>query len=189
MESMLSGLVGSTTRIKLLVRLFANPKSSSYLRALSDEFGVSTNSVREELNRLNKAKLLKSKKSGREIHYQADPSHPLFSELRSMVQKVLGIDHVVKNLVGRLGHLNKAILIDDYAIGRDSGIIDLVLVGEIESDNLHELVVKTERYIKRKIRTLSLSLEEYNRMRPMLEQRPFLLLWQATETNDDDPTD
>ena len=49
-----------------------------------------------------------------------------------MVGKVMGIDHVIDDLAGRLGDLERAYLIDDYAEGKDSGIIDLVLVGNID---------------------------------------------------------
>ena len=37
----------------------------------------------------------------------------MFPELKSMVGKVMGIDHVIDDLAGRLGDLEKAYLIDD----------------------------------------------------------------------------
>jgi predicted transcriptional regulator len=179
MENLLTGLISSKTRIKLLVRLFFNPQTRSYLRELAKEFDVSTNAVREELNQLKKTKLLKSEKSGRQVFYMANTEHSLFPELRSMVSKVMGIDQVIDSIVQRLGNLEKAYLIGDYAEGKDTGIIDLVLVGEIDHYHLNDLIVKTERYIKRKIRTLSLSRAEYDEMLPGLRSRPRLLIWKA----------
>ena len=55
---MLDSLVKSKTRIKLLLIFFINPETRAYLWELAKEFGESTNSVRLELNRLTKAKLL-----------------------------------------------------------------------------------------------------------------------------------
>ncbi len=179
MENLLTGLISSKTRIKLLVRLFFNPQTRSYLRELAKEFDVSTNAVREELNQLKKTKLLKSEKSGRQVFYRANTEHSLFPELKSMVSKVMGIDQVIDSIVQRLGNLEKAYLIGDYAEGKDTGIIDLVLVGEIDHYHLNDLIVKTERYIKRKIRTLSLSRAEYDEMLPGLRSRPRLLIWKA----------
>ena len=95
MENLFTGLISSKTRIKLLVRFFFNPSSRSYLRELANEFNVSTNSVREELNQLTKTELLTSQKSGRQVFYKANKEHPLFPELKSMVSKVMGIDQVV----------------------------------------------------------------------------------------------
>jgi hypothetical protein len=96
-----------------------------------------------------------------------------------MVSKVMGIDQVIDGIVYRLGDLEKAYLIDDYAEGKDTGIIDLLLVGNINQYHLNDLSRKTERYIKRKIRSLVVTRDEYNDLRPMLENRARLLLWEA----------
>jgi len=161
------------------MRLFFNPEAQSYLRELAKEFNVSTNSVREELNQLTKTKLLKSQKDGRQVYYKANIEQPLFPELKSIVSKVMGIDQVIDGIVNRLGELEKAYVIDDYAEGKDMGIIDLLLVGNIDYYHLNDLSRKTERYVNRKIRTLVLSQEEYNNFLPELAKHPHILIWKA----------
>jgi len=155
-----------------------NPGTHSYLRELAKEFNVSTNSVREELNQLTKTELLKTEKNGRQVHYRANESHPLFPELKSMVSKVIGIDQVIDGIVNRLGDLEFSYLIDDYAEGKDSGIIDLVLVGNIDQNQLADLSRKTERYIKRKIRSLVLTRAEFMDFEVKLKKRSHVLLWE-----------
>ena len=95
MNSLFSGLITSKTKIRILMRLFLNPQQDAYLRELSDEFMVSPSQVREELQHLSMAGILTSKKNGRQIHYQANPKHPLFAELHSMVKKALGMDKIL----------------------------------------------------------------------------------------------
>ncbi|MGD8801013.1 MAG: winged helix-turn-helix domain-containing protein, partial [Desulfobacterales bacterium] len=129
--NLFEGLISSKTRVKLITRLFYNPQTRSYLRELAKEFNVSTNSVREELNQLKRTHLLRSQKDGRQIYYMANEEHPLYQDLKSMVSKVMGIDKVVDGIVSRLGNLEKAYLIDDYAEGKDTGVIDLLLVGNV----------------------------------------------------------
>jgi len=177
MENLFQGLIASKTRIKLLTRFFFNPLTKSYLRELAKEFSLSTNSVREELNQLTKTQLLVSERKGRQVLYGANTSHPLFPELKSMVGKVMGIDRVIDSIVTRLGNLQEAYLIDDYAEGKDTGIIDLLLVGDIDAYHLNDLTRKTERYIKRKIRSLVLTSEEYQDMTSRLKNRPKILIW------------
>jgi len=181
MNNLFAGLIGSKTRIKLLTRFFFNPETMSYLRELSKEFKVSTNAVREELNQLTKTDLLKSHKSGRQVYYKANTEHPLFPELKSIVSKVMGIDQVIDGIVSRLGDLKAAYLIDDYAEGKDTGIIDLLLVGDINQYHLNDLSRKTERYIKRKIRSLVLSRDEYNNFLPELHNRPNIMIWESNK--------
>ena len=179
MDNLFTGLISSKTRIKLLVRFFFNPQTQSYLRQLAKEFNVSTNSVREELNQLTETKLLKSQKSGRQVFYTANTKHPLFSDLKSMVSKVMGVDQVIDGIVNQLGDLEAAYVIDDYAEGKDTGIIDLVLVGEVDKNHLNYLVDRTEHYIKRKIRPLVLSRQEFETLLPELKGRPQVLVWEA----------
>jgi len=179
LDNLLSGLISSKTRVKILMRFFLNPQARSYLRELAKEFNISTNAVREELNQLTSTQLLKAEKSGRQIFYSANSEHALFPELRSIVTKVMGIDQVIDGIVHRLGNLEKAYLIADYAEGKDTGIIDLVVVGNLNTHHLNDLSRKTERYIGRKIRTLVLSREELVDFAPKLRSLPHVLLWGA----------
>ena len=98
-----------------------------------------------------------------------------------MVAKVMGVDQVLDSIVTRLGDLEEAYLIDDYAEGKDTGILDLVLVGDIDPYHLNDLSRKTERYIKRKIRPLVVNRNEYKELLPKLKDRPRLLIWQAPD--------
>jgi len=179
MTSIFSGLITSKTRIKILMRLFLNPKQNAYLRELATEFNASPSQVREELRQLSDAGFLESHKNGRQIQYNANQKHPLFHELQSMVRKALGMDRILESILDRLGKLEEAYLIDDYAEGKDTGIIDLVLVGNIDQGNLLDLVHKTERYIDRKIRTLVLDSSEWQKFKYTLTKRPLLKIWDS----------
>lgn len=177
MQTPFSGLITSKMRVRILMRLFLNPERHAYLRELAGEFDVSPSQVREELRKLSEAGLIRGRKSGRQTLYCANERHGLFPELHSMVRKALGMDQILESIIVRLGNLERALLIDDYAEGRDTGLIDLVLVGDISQANLADLVRKTEAYIGRKIRTLVLTEGEYERMQPTFAERPTLLLW------------
>ena len=183
MQTLFSGLITSKTRIKILMRLFLNPEGQAYLRELADDFQLSPSQVKEELDQLQDSKLLVSHKAGRQILFSANTTHPIFKELHSMVKKALGMDEIIESIVKRLGNLEQAMLIDDYAIGKDTGIIDLVLIGDIDTTNLLDLTAKTERYIERKIRTLVMTRGEYERHQEILKGRPQFLLWQKDQEN------
>ena len=101
------------------MRFFLNPKSRSYLRELAKEFGVSTNTVREELNQLTRTDFLRSRRTGAASSTVRTATCPV-PRLRSMVQKVMGIDQVIDGIVQRLGNL-RAFLIADYAEGKTLG--------------------------------------------------------------------
>lgn len=176
-QNIFGGLITSRTRIEILMRLFLNPLRKAYLRQLSAETGVSPSLIRAELQQLEESGLLKKERSGRQVLFCANTEHALFPELNSMVRKALGMDHILESIVERLGSLEAAWLIDDYAEGRDTGIIDLLLVGHLDQENLPVLVAKAEKYLQRKIRTLVMTGDERESVNAILESRPSLQLW------------
>jgi hypothetical protein len=161
----------------MLLKFFSNKKNTAYLRSLATEFGESTNSIRVELNNLSDAGYLTSAENGRTIEYQANTKHPLYPELKSLTHKYLGLDKIAENVVQKLGKVYLAFLTGDYANGKDTGIIDLVVVGEIDRKKLRGLCLKAEKLIKRKIRTLVLTLEEFEGYKGTLEVERALWLW------------
>ncbi|HWP95234.1 MAG TPA: ArsR family transcriptional regulator [Syntrophomonadaceae bacterium] len=177
---MLDSLITSKTRLKLLLKFFLNPETSSHLRALAAEFGESTNAVRVELNRLTNAGLLETNQNGRSIDYKVNKKHTLFPEINSIVKKYLGIDEIIESIVKQLGNVQLALITGDYAQGIDSGLIDLVLVGEIDKVFLDQLVDKSEAIIKRKIRTLVLSPDDFDLLKDKLEKDNALPVWNQT---------
>lgn len=177
---MLDSIITSKTRIQLLLRFFMNSERQAYLRELSTELGESSNGVRVELERLEKAKLLESVSNGRTKSYQANKAHPLFADIQSIVKKTLGIDKLIEDVVIKLGDVKMAFITGDYARGIDSGIIDLVIVGEIRRDFLDLLVQKTEVEIgNRKIRALVLTEAEFEKLFATITNRSILKIYHA----------
>ena len=174
---MLDSLITSKTRVKLLLKFFLNPGTRAYLRGLAVEFGESTNSIRVELNRLTDAKLLKSINSGRMVEYRANKEHSLFNDIQNVVKKYVGMDKLAEEIIGKLGNIQSAYVIGDYAKGNDSGIIDLVLVGMVDYGQLKQMTDKTESIIHRKIRTLILSPSDLKKLQSQLDIEHALYIW------------
>ena len=178
---MLNTLITSKTRINLLLKFFLNPGTKAYLRELSAEFGESTNAVRVELNRLTEAKILKSSSLGRKIIYRANSKHNLFRDIQNVVRKFVGLDQLVEDLIKRLGSVERAFVIGDYAKGIDSGLIDVVLVGNVDIDTLDKFVIKTGKLINRKIRPLVLNKIEFEKLKVRLDIDHALPIWNNSE--------
>ena len=174
---MLESLITSKTRIKLLLKFFINPGTKAYLRELAKEFGESTNSVRLELNRLTKANLLESQNHGRTVLYNANTEHTFFKDIQRIALKYVGIDCIAENIVQSLGDVKYAYIIGDYAKGVDSGVIDLIIIGEIDQKILREFIEKTEKLINRKVRSLLLTEKEFKNLNKTLDIKHALPIW------------
>lgn len=182
---MLDSLITSKTRIKLLLKFFLNPGTGSYLRELAQEFGESTNSIRVELNRLTEADLLESQEEGRTKVYRANEMHPLFPEIQKIVTKTVGLDRLVEQVISRVGNVELAFIMGDLAKGIDTRLIDLVVVGDINVDYFNTLIAKLEKLIDRKIRSLILTPNEFQRLQETLSKEPILVIWKRSGLNED----
>lgn len=177
---MLDTLVTSKTRIKLLIKFFLNSSTRSYLRDLETEFDESTNAIRQELNRFEEAGMLNSELEGNKKIFFANTKHPLFKDIHSILLKYTGIDKVVEHVLERIGGLREAWLIGDFARGKDSPVIDLVLVGDdLNMEALLAYIAKAEELSGRKIRYLILRCDEKGIIRTQFPER--LLLFGKTE--------
>ena len=178
---MLESLITSQTRIKLLLKFFLNSASTDYLRNMEQEFGESSNSIRLELNRFEKAGLLVSKFEGNKKFYQANTRHPLYSDIKSIIMKNLEIDQIIERVVSKIGDLKYAYLTGDLAQGIDSKIIDITFIGNnLDRESISRLVGKVENLINRKIRYLIVyekEMEEYT------GKSLALLIWETLPAN------
>lgn len=169
---MLTQLFTSKARIKVLLKLFLNPEVSCYLRELAAEFRLSPNALKCELDSLSEAGYLSRTQSGRSIYFKANKAHPFFSEISSIVRKSLGIDSLIEEVMNSLGRVDAVYILDDYAQGRDSGLIDLLVVGEVDHARLNELVTIAERKISRKVRVMDMTPEGFEKNSEIFLNRP-----------------
>lgn len=173
---MLDTLVTSKTRLKLILKFFLNSSSSAYLKELAKEFGESSNAVRLELNRFEQAGLLELKVSGNKKLYYANVVHPLYNDIHSIISKTIGIDHIIDEVVTKLGDVEEAYLTGDFAIGKNGKTIDILLIGnDVNKNFINLLIDKAESLINRKIRYLILSYKEAEEH--LREEKGAMLIW------------
>ena len=160
---MLETLISSKTRVKLLMKFFLNSTTTAYLRSLEEEFGESTNGIRLELNKFEKAGFIDSFSQGNKKLFKANTNHPLFKDINSIVLKLSGLNHIIDYIVQRIGDLHKVYLVGKLANGQNTDIIDIVVVGNnINISFLIEQIQKAEKKIDKKIRYVYYTIEEFS---------------------------
>lgn len=175
---MVETLISSKTRIKLLLKFFLNSKTTSYLRNLESEFGESTNAIRVELNKFEKAGMLNSEMEGNKKMFRANIQHPLFKEIHSIVMKYVGLDQILDHVIKRLGKVERVFLTGSFAKGLNSGVVDLIIIGDVDRLYLVQLIEKAEPLIKRKIRYLTYTSDEFTQEQLHAINPHPVLLWQ-----------
>ncbi len=178
---MIDTLISSKTRIKLLMKFFINSQNTAYLRSLEEEFGESTNGIRLELNRFEKAGFLQSFNQGNKKLFTVNSKHPLFKNIHQIILKMTGIEYAVDYVVKQIGDLQQVYLVGKLAKGQDTSIIDLVLVGDqLNKAFLMEQIEKAEKKIEKKIRFVHFTVSEFTLEQIQESDMHPLLLWSRT---------
>jgi predicted nucleotidyltransferase len=175
---MISSLITSQTRIKLLRKFFLNGNTRAHLRGLESEFGESTNAIRIELNRLELAGLLNSHRDGNKKIYGANPEHPLFFDIHNIIMKEAGIDRVLDKVIHRLGKNVSVYLTGDFARGKDSPEIELILIGsDIDLEYLDRKIIQAGELVGRKVTCVVLEPDKAEEHLKKLKPSDLLPVW------------
>lgn len=175
---MIETLISSKTRIKLLLKFFLNSRNTSYLRNLEEEFGESTNAIRLELNKFEKAGFLEAVSEGNKKIFSVNTKHPLFPDINRIIMKLTGLEYVVDYVLQRIGDLEKVYLVGKMSMGQSTEMIDLVLVGDnLNKTFLIEQIEKAEKKIGKKIRYVHYKSKEFELEKIIEPGMHPLLLW------------
>ncbi len=174
---MLEQLFGSKTRVKLL-RLFMNqPTQPYYLRELARLLKTQLNSVRREINNLEKIGMIKSiqlteppvgsegfkkkTRGGAKKYYLTDTHFVLFPELKALLLKAELL--LEQNLIKKIEQLAnpRLFILTGVFVGREGASTDMLMVGSINKTKMAKLVAELERELGRGINYTVMSNNEY----------------------------
>ncbi|MBI3290787.1 hypothetical protein HYZ76_00730 [Candidatus Falkowbacteria bacterium] len=176
---MLEQLFGSKTRVNLLRLFLNNPSDPYYLRELARKLKSQLNSVRREVNNLEKLGILKSielldqglepqkkkskqsKKGGSKKYYLANIDFILFPELKALFLKAQLL--LEKNFVGKVEGLTplKLFILTGIFVGMEGFSTDMLLVGAPNRKRLAKIVREFEKELGRSINYTVMSLQEF----------------------------
>ena len=160
----LGNIFSGKIRVALLTKLLLNPASKVYLRGLERVLGVSSNTVRLELNKLQEMHLIEAQEDSDNTkvkNYVVNQGHPMFKTLRGIIMQFVGLDQIVDQIIKKLGNLDQVYLTGDLAEGKNSPFVDLVIVGNVDKMYMHQLIEKVEPLIQKKVRVATFSKEEF----------------------------
>jgi len=134
---MLKALFSSLARVKILrIFLLSEEGHEYFVRELTRELDEQINSIRRELENLEKIGMLQSRMRERKKYYRINSSFPLLKELRSMFQKgeILSLNLLKK--LDRMGKLDLLVL-TGFFIGEEANV-DLIVVGSLDKEKLFQ---------------------------------------------------
>lgn len=157
----------SRVRREILRHFFGKPNVERHVRELARELGWSATIVGRELKRLERAGILRSERIGSVRRYAVDADSPVASEIRSLVQKTIGVEGRVREAIVDLPGVEEAFLYGSYVSGeeRATSDLDLFVIGPVDQEALSERLQDVERDLGRDVNVASYERGELDRLR------------------------
>ena len=172
---MLSDLITSQSRIKLLNVLLANPSEMYHVRELVRRTGDEINAVRRELLFLEKKGILVREPRANRVYYSFSKNYPFYFDLLRMGSKIAGLGAgILKNRV-KIGKIKYAMFSGKFARRMDKKPtdVDLIIVGTIVLPELAILIRDEEKRLGREINYTVMTEEEFSFRKK--KRDPFIL--------------
>lgn len=150
----ISSVLFSKAMGKLLTLFFNNPDKTYYQKAIEQAVGLPHGSFRIKLQQLVHAGILTSSLLGKKKFYAVNRDCPVFEELKSLVQKTVGMVEPIREALEPLrDRIKVAFIFGSVATGEDTGRsdVDLMVVGGLSLRDLSVALYPLDETLKRPI--------------------------------------
>jgi predicted nucleotidyltransferase len=146
-------LLRSETQAGLLEQLLLNPDATFTVPGLAHALHVTDMSVRRELDRMIDAGIVERELLGRQGLYRASVASPLYEPLRQLVERSVGVESLLRDLLESVPGVDAAAIFGSWARGKvdAESDVDVLVTGDFDYSDLvsrlHELEERTGREI------------------------------------------
>ena len=128
----LKSLFSSSVRADVLSLLLNSPDEQFYIREIAKLLRKNPSGVKKELDNLEKMGIVNSEKIANLKYFHANKESPLYSELKNLITKSLGLPGALKAVL-RASGAKAAFLYGPYAEGDNVETVDLFVIGVVTS--------------------------------------------------------
>ncbi|MGC2240349.1 MAG: ArsR family transcriptional regulator [Acidimicrobiia bacterium] len=149
---------------RLLSELFVFAEGPISLSELSARAGTSLGGTHKEVERLESAGLIRSTTRGRNRLIEADPSSPVYQELRGLLMKTLGPEPLLRSALADIEGIRDAFIYGSWAdpARQSPADIDVLVVGHPDVGALYDAASDIEGVVGRPVNVMVRSPTEWN---------------------------
>ncbi len=149
----------------ILGYFFLHEDSRLYINEMSRRFRLDSGNLTRKLVELEKYGILKSEWQGSLRYYLLNREFPLFQEYKRIVQKTIGFQHRLEEVLRTVENIREAFIFGSFAQDQmdQNSDIDLMVIGDHGTIALQRQVAKLQKEIDREINCISMSPEEYRK--------------------------
>lgn len=148
-------MIGITSHLrkKIFSYFFTNPHSKLYLRETARILNVDPGNLSKEMIALEKERVFSSEKRGSLKIYFLNSKHPLYPELKKIVEKTWGAEGRLKEALKNIAGIKISFIFGSFAAKKQDAWsdIDLFIIGTLNEDALVAKISQIENLLNREI--------------------------------------
>ena len=150
---------------EILNLFFKDESREYYLREIATILGKEASSIKCALEVLLENGIVIDNRRGPLRFFKLNKEHVLYSEIKAIISKTLGLEVSFTNLVDEMPLIKTAFIFGSMASGyqNSESDVDLMLIGQVNEDTLIERINKLEKEINRPINYHIYSKEEFRK--------------------------
>jgi uncharacterized protein len=159
-----SVLFGKTRRAVLSL-LYGHVEETFFLREIARITGTGLGPLQRELKHLTEAGLITKTTRGRQTYYGVNSNSPIFSEIKGLVTKTMGVRDVIREALSPLSNrIVFAFVYGSVAKGeeRPDSDIDLMVVGNVTFGEIVACLQNAQETLRREINPSVFPLPEFH---------------------------
>jgi len=151
-------------RRQVLALLLLHPGRKLHVREIARLTGTAAGTLNKELARLHEAGLLDRERVGNQLQYCANLSHPVYSELASILRKTVGVaDVLIQALAALASGIELAFVFGSIARGAETAgsDVDLLIVGSVDFGSVVDALYPAQQHLGREVNAKVFSPREW----------------------------
>jgi DNA-binding transcriptional ArsR family regulator len=161
----LAEILSSRGRAEIFRLLFGPAGEELHVRELERRTGLSDATVRQELKKLTRLRVVEVRRDGNRTYYRANDAHQLYPDIRNLVLKTSGLTDVLREALDGAGDIELAFVFGSIAsnTAKAHSDIDLMVIGTIGMRQLSKRLSGLEAKLGREVNPHVLTPEEFAR--------------------------
>jgi predicted nucleotidyltransferase len=153
-------------RQKLLAATYLQPEKWWFMSELAAFIETTPSSLQRELNTLVESGILRSRRDGNRLYFQAETDSPIFAPLRELLGQTLGVTENIKEALSSFkDKINLAFIYGSVARNQENTLsdVDLMIIGSSGLAEISPILNDLERKFNREINATCYSLNEFRK--------------------------
>jgi predicted nucleotidyltransferase len=153
-------------RQNILAATYLQPEKWWFMSELAAFLNVTPSSLQRELESLTASGILRSRRDGNRLYFQAETESPIFIPLKDLITQLLGVETQIKQSFAVFAdRISVAFIYGSVARGENStqSDVDLIVIGSIGLAEISPVLRELERQFNREINANCYSVEEFQK--------------------------